>query len=152
YRISTPHARISAAGAITVNLRTKRVGLAYQLLADNTNFLGKSIADFLRAVHTQLPGPMTVLWDQIPIHKGKYIERYLAEESDVGVERFRGYAAELNPADGIWRYIKHARLPNYAPSDLETLRTTLTTEFTRLRRRKRLLKSFIRFTKLPVEL
>src|SRR5262245_54932133 len=152
YRISTPHARISAAGAIIVNLRTKRVSLAYQLLADNANFLGKSIAGFLRALHTQLPGPMTVLWDQIPIHKGDCIDRYLAEESDVALELFPRYAPELNPADGIWRYIKHARLPNYAPPDLETLRTTLIAEFTRLRRRTRLLNSFIRFTKLPLAL
>jgi hypothetical protein len=56
----------------------------------------------------------------------------------------------LNPADGIWRYIKHHRLPNYAPPDLGVLRQTVTAEMDRLRKRPDLLRSFVRFTKLPI--
>jgi transposase len=151
-RISAPHARISAAGAIIVNLRAKQVDLAYHLLADNTNFQGWSIIEFVRTLRTRARRPLTVLWDQIPIHAGDVVDRYLAEQPDVVLEPLPPYAPELNAADGIWRYIKHGRLPNYAPRDLAALRETLTAELNRLRRRATLLKSFINFTKLPIEL
>jgi transposase len=149
-RISDPHGRISAAGAIIVNLRSKQVRLAYHLLADNTNFRGESIVKFLCMVNAGSPGPMTVFWDQIPIHAGKLIDQYLVDQRAVSLAPFPPYAPELNPADGIWRYVKHARLPNHAPPDLGTLRTTLKAELNRLRRREALLKSFVRFTKLPL--
>jgi transposase len=151
-RASAPHARISAAGAIILDLQTKRVGLAFQLLASNANFRAASIAEFVRTTHARLRRPMTVLWDRIPIHKGRPIDRFLAEHPDVTVEPFPPYAPELNAADGIWRYIKHGRLPNYTPRDLDTLRSSLVAELKRLRRRASLLNSFIHFTKLPIEL
>ena len=37
----------------------------------------------------------------------------------VVAEPFPPYASKLNPADGIWGYVKYGRLPNYAPPDLE---------------------------------
>jgi transposase len=151
-RISAPHARISVAGAIVVDLRSKQVGLAYHLLADNLNFQGWSIVEFLRTLRDRARRPMTVLWDQIPIHSGESLDRYLAEQPDVVIAPFPPYAPELNAADGIWRYTKHARLPNYSPRDLDTLRKTLTTELDELGRREDLLRSFIRFTKLPMEI
>jgi transposase len=150
-RVSAPHARISAGGAIILDPQTKRVGLAFQLLADNANFRAASITDFLRTTHARLRRPMTVLWDRIPIHKGTPIDRFLTEHPDVAVEPFPPYAPELNAADGIWRYVKHARLPNYTPRDLDGLRLSLVTELKRLRRRAGLLYSFIRFTKLPID-
>jgi transposase len=151
-RISSPHSRISVAGAITLDLCRNKIGLAYYLLADNRNFRGETIIAFLRSVQARLSGPMTVLWDRIPIHKGEFVEQYLANEPDVAIEPFPAYAPELNPADGIWRYIKHGRLPNYAARDLGTLRETVITELNRVRRRNKLLWSFIRFTKLPLDL
>jgi transposase len=150
-RISAPHARISAAGAIIVDFQAKRVGLAYHLLADNANFQGWSIVEFLSTLRAMSKRPLTVLWDQIPIHSGEPVDQYLADHPDDVIESFPPYAPELNAADGIWRYIKHARLANYSPRDLGTLRKTLTMELNRLRRRDDLLKSFIRFTKLPLD-
>ncbi len=149
-RIAAPHARISVAGAIIVDLRNKQVDLVCHLLEDNTNFQGWSIVEFLPMLRSRTGRPMTVLWDQIPIHSGELIDQYLAEQPSVLIESFPPYAPELNAADGIWRYVKHARLPNYCPRDLCTLRRTLTREFHRLERRDDLLKSFIRFTKLPI--
>ena len=93
-----------------------------------------------------------MLWDQIPIHQGALVEQYVANEPGVAIEPFPPYAPELNPADGIWRYVKHGRLPNYAARDLGTLRRTVITELKRVRRREKLLGSFIRFTKLPLDL
>jgi putative transposase len=60
------------------------------------------------------------------------------------------YAPKLNPADGIWRYIKYHRLANYTPVSLGELREAVTSELEGLKGRPDLLKSFVRFTKLPI--
>jgi hypothetical protein len=71
---------------------------------------------------------------------------------DVVAEPFPPHAPKLNPADGIWGYIKYGRLPNYTPPDLDVLRATVTGELDRLRQEERLLRSFIRHSKLPLDL
>ena len=152
HRIGNPHGRLSAIGAITITPSRDRINLLYGLLGDNLNFQGPTVIQFLRTLHSNISGPMTVLWDRIPIHECEDVEEYLAEVPSVVVEPFPPHAPELNAADGIWRYIKHGRLPNYEPQDLATLRETLTAELNRLRRREALLKSFINFTKLPLDL
>jgi transposase len=151
-RVSNPHGRISAIGAITVSPRRRSVSLSYNLLHDNVNFRGPSVVQFIRALHACLGAPLTVFWDQIPIHAGASLEDYLASTPQVVVEPFPPYAPELNPADGIWRYLKNHPLANYTPADLGILRTKLTEELNGLRHRLDLLKSFIRFSKLSIEL
>ncbi len=152
HRVSNPHARISAIGAITISPARDGIELYYDLLDDNLNYQGAAVADFVRTLHSRIGGPMTLVWDKISIHESEEVEEYLAEHRDVVAEPFPPYAPELNPADGIWRYIKYGRLPNYGPSDLATLRGTITSELNRLRRCAGLLRSFVRFTKLPIGL
>lgn len=151
-QIADPHGRLSVIGTITVSPRRKRLGLACHILPDNVNFRGPSVARFVRELHLRLSAPMTVLWDQIPIHSCKAIDRYLIETPDIAVEPFPAYAPKLNPADGIRRYVKYGRLANYTPADLAVLRRTVTVELDQLRGRADLLASFIRFTRLPLPL
>jgi transposase len=150
HRIGNPHARISAIGAITVNLARRAVGLQYGMLGDNSNYQGPTVVQFLRFARKRHSGPMTVVWDRIPIHECDEVMEYLSGERDVIAEQFPAHAPELNPADGIWRYIKYGRLANYTPSDLDVLRAKVTAELKKLSVRDGLLKSFIRYTKLPI--
>jgi transposase len=152
HRIANPHGRISAIGAITIRSSRDAIDLVYGLLGDNLNFRGPTIVQFLRTLRSQIAGPMTIIWDRIPIHECEDLNDYLAETREVVLEPFPPHAPELNPADGIWRYIKFGRLANYCPKDLGVLRETLTKELNRLKRRAKLLKSFVRFTELPIEL
>jgi transposase len=150
-RVADPHARISVIGAITVDPRRERVGLVYNMLGDNANFRGPGIAYFVRELHKAIGGgPLTILWDRITIHSCAEVERCLNKAPGVVVEAFPPYAPRLNPADGIWGYVKYGRLPNYTPPDLDVLRTTVTAELDRLRQQEELLRSFIRHTKLPL--
>ena len=149
-RVADPHGRISVIGAITVDPNRQRVGMVYNMLGDNTNFRGPGIAYFVRTLLTGIGGPVTILWDRITIHSCDEVERCLKGTTGVVMESFPPYAPKLNPADGIWGYIKYGRLPNYTPPDLDVLRTTVTSELDRLQREEELLRSFIRHTKLPV--
>ena len=57
----------------------------------------------------------------------------------VVAEPLPAYAPELNPADGVWRYIKTSRLPNLAPPDLAALREAVLRELDHVRGRPDLL-------------
>jgi transposase len=150
-RVADKHGRISAVGAIVVSPRHDHIALQYGLLADNVNFRGPTLVQFLRTLHAGLAAPMTVFWDQIPIHNCSAVDEYLAMAPDLVIEPFPPYAPELNPADGIWRYTKYGRLANYCPADLFALRSRITTELDRLQGQSELLTSFVRFTELPLE-
>jgi putative transposase len=95
---------------------------------------------------------MAVVWDQIPIHECASVTAFLAAYPDVVAEPFPPYAPELNPADGIWRSIKYGRLANYTSYEMDEPRGKVVTELDRLKTCPGLLKSFVRFAKLPIEL
>jgi transposase len=151
-RVADPHGRISVIGAITVDPQRKHVGMTYNMLGDNANFRGPGVAHFVRTLLAEIGGPVTILWDRITIHSCEEVERCLKAAPGVVLEPFPPYAPKLNPADGIWGYIKYGRLPNYTPPDLDVLRATITDELNRLRQEEGLLRSFIRHTKLPLDL
>jgi transposase len=151
-KLAEPHGRISVIGAITVSPVRRRARLAYHLLVSNANFRGPSVVQFVRDLHERLAAPMTVVWDRILIHSCDSVKQCLDSAPGVATEYFPAYAPELNPVDQVWGHVKHNRLTNYTPPDLGVLRCAVTAELERLRQREDLLKSFIRFTKLPVAL
>lgn len=152
HRVSDPHGRLSVIGAIAISPRRNSVTFMYDMLADNANYRGKTVAAFMRAVHTRLAGPMTVIWDQIPIHCCRPIDDFTAAAPGVILEPFPPYAPELNPTDRVWGYVKYHRLPNFTPPDLSVLRSSVVQELDRVASRCDLLRAFIRATKLPIAL
>jgi transposase len=150
HRFSGPHPKISVISSLTVRPQTRRIRLDWEMLSDNLNFRWPAIFEFVWRLRTRLARPITIIWDQIPIHTCESLVARLTEMPSVVYKTFPPYAPEINPADGIWRYIKTNRIPNYAPSDLGVLRSTLTDELNRLRKRPDLLRGFIRYTELPI--
>ncbi len=67
-------------------------------------------------------------------------------------EFFPPYSPELNPVDRAWFYLKYDRLPNYAPTTIARLRSTIESEITRLQHQPDLLRSFIRRSEVPLSL
>jgi transposase len=150
-KVTDPHARISVIGAITLSLEYKRVRLTFQLLPDNANFHGESIAAFLRILSERVKGPNTIIWDSVRIHLAESVQGYLSAMDGIVTETFPPHAPDLNPVDSVWSYIKYARLPNYTPFDLSELRKTLTAELRRVQGQPHLLLSFIRRTGLALQ-
>lgn len=149
HRIADPHGRISVIGAIAVSPDRKSVSFTYEMLEDNANYQGRSVARFLRGLRADLPDPWTLVWDKIPIHRGEPVQE-LIEETGLVSEPFPLHAPELNPVDRVWGYVKYNRIPNFAPPDLGVLRSTLTVEFDRVGSMPELLMSLIGSTGLPL--
>lgn len=148
-KVTDPHGRISTIGAIAVSPNTKTLGWHYCMLEENTNFRGPAVVDFLRRLRNLIPGPLTIVWDQIIIHSCSAVEEYLGTNPGIRLESFPPYAPELNPVDRAWFYIKYDRIPNFAPSSTEKLRKAVGKELKRLQTRPALLDAFIRQSELP---
>ena len=143
-KVSDPHGRISAIGAIIIAPARKRLGLLHHLLPDNANFNGYLVVQFVNQVCSHIAGPLTIVWDSVPIHCSKLMEDYLQKNGRLTVEQFPPYAPELNPIDKVWAYLKYGRLANYTPSTLTNLRSRLISELTELENRQEILAGCIR--------
>ena len=74
-RIANPHGRISVIGAIVLSPGRESIRFDYEMLDDNANYRGHSVARFLRALQPNLSGPLTLIWDRIPIHRGEPVQK-----------------------------------------------------------------------------
>ncbi len=63
--------------------------------------------------------------------------------------RLPAYAPPLNPAEGVWRWLKRS-LGNMCCEGLHELRYELGLAIQRLRRRPEILKSFFAWASLPI--
>jgi transposase len=143
-KVSDPHGRISAIGAIAIDPSRKHLRVLYQFLPDNANFNGYLVVQFVDHVCGKINGQITVVWDSIPIHSTKLMEDYLKKTSRLVIEQFPPYAPELNPIDKVWAYLKYGRLANYTPSNLIDLRTRLNSEIAELANRQEILAGCVR--------
>jgi transposase len=151
-KIWDPHGRISVSGTISISPSRTRALFWFYVLGDNTNFRSPSIVEALKDLRMQIPGPLTIIWDQNIIHASETLLQYLQTVPDLRTEFFPPYAPELNPVDRAWFYLKYNRLPNYAPPTIARLRRVVRTETRRLQKKPDLLRSFIRQSKLPLAL
>jgi hypothetical protein len=65
----------------------------------------------LRTVRGKLRGKLLVIWaagDGSPIHRGQPVKDFLRAGAArrLHLEQVPGYAPELNPAEGIWNYLR----------------------------------------------
>jgi putative transposase len=92
-----------------------------------------------------------MIWDSIPVHTAFPVREFVANAAGVKLELIPQYAPELNPADGVWAYIKFGRLANYTPKGLPELRLRVVDELFKVKRRPDLLHAFIRKAKLNLD-
>lgn len=108
-------------------------------------FDGDSVVEFLRYLleQIQIPGVgrcggtgrVGIVWDAAPIHRGEAVRQFLAEGGTERIElvMLPGYSPELNPAEGVWSYLKGVLLPNVVCHNLSQLGQELTDAARRLK-------------------
>jgi transposase len=108
-------------------------------------YTGPDVVRFLKHVLRHIPGKLLILWDGAPIHRSQPIKKFLAEggAERIHLERLPGYAPELNPDEGIWRYLKRVELQNVCCHDLLELRYELRLATARLRHKRNVIKGCI---------
>lgn len=129
---------LSVASAITADGR-----LVTQIR--ETSFCGVAIVGFFQHLLRQIPGKVVLIWDGASIHRCAAVKAFLRSG---GAKRLRlirlpAYAPELNPDEGVWRWLKR-ELGNFCCRDFVELKYELGLAITRLRRRTPIILSFFK--------
>ena len=116
-RVPLTRDHVSAIAALTAD---GRVLMQVQQCA----FRGPQVVRFLRHLLRHIPGQLLVIWDGSPIHRCGVVKDFLREggAARIWLERLPAYAPDLNPVEGVWRYLKRVRLGNVCCRTLAQLR------------------------------
>jgi transposase len=113
-------------------------------LQQEVAFDGEGVVGFLKQLLAHVGGEakLGIVWDAAPIHRAKSIKQFLA---DGGAQRIElvmlpGYSPDLNPAEGVWSYLKGVLLANVICHDLSQLWCLLADAVERLRRNPNIIK------------
>ena len=73
---------------------------------------GEQVVVFLRHLLRHLAGKLLIIWDGLPAHHGQAVKDFLSAgaAARIHLQRLPGYAPDLNPEEGIWRYLKRVEL------------------------------------------
>jgi transposase len=102
---------------------------------------GSQVVEFLKHLLRQIKGKLLVVWDGATIHRCKAVKQFLSEGAAkrLLLMSLPGYAPELNPAEGVWQWLKRVALANVCCDDLDEVRYELRLAFAKLRYRPHVL-------------
>jgi transposase len=106
---------------------------------------GVDAARFLPQLTTHISVRLLVIWDGSPSHRCQAIKAFLASPAGQGVhlEQLPAYAPELNPAEGVWNYLKRVELKNVIWQHLGQLSYELGKAIKRLRQKPHIIRACI---------
>lgn len=72
------------------------------------SFAWTDYSDLLTVAHSQLGGPIVLVWDNLNTHLTAGMRQFIAEHDWPTVVQLSAYAPQLNPVEGIWSLIRRA--------------------------------------------
>lgn len=66
-------------------------------------------------------GPFILVWNRGHSHTHALVRAWLATHRRCHIAWFPPYAADLNPVELLWGYLKYGRLANLAPDTVEDI-------------------------------
>lgn len=138
--------KVSAISAVSVSPRRQRLG--FYMHVHPGNLTTTEVAIFVRDLLRHLRGPVILVWDQGPIHKGPAMRQLHARYPRLHIYQFPSYAPELNPDELVWGYTKR-ELANGRPLTRDALFKDVIRVGRKVGRRPTLLRSFIVGSDLP---
>jgi len=139
--------KVSAIAALGLSPVRKRTRVCVSLLA-NQNMTTARFIRFLKSLRRHIRGPIIFIWDRLPVHRAKKVQKYLASVPGLHVEYLPPYSPHLNPVEMLWSYLKYHRLANFAPFSVRHLARVTRRHIRSFRGSQTLLRSFIRGTPL----
>ncbi len=130
-QVKLTHDHLSAIGGITPQ------GRIFMQVQDHS-YKGPDVVRFLQLLLREIAGKILVIWDGASIHRGQAVKDFLKKggAKRIHLERFPGYAPELNPQEGVWNLLKRVELKNVCCLDLQHIAEELLHAKERLRHHK----------------
>ncbi len=136
-------------GSLTVSPARRRCRLFAGFLPGRSVNQDDLIAH-IRQLRRMFRTPLVIVLDNLNLHKGKVLKTWLESVPDVHLEFLPAYAPELNPAEGVWGHGKCVTAAGRLVDDGTQLEL-LAREAITAASEERLLRSFIRHTRLPFQ-
>lgn len=107
------------------------------------NYDSEAVVGFLRVLLCTVRGPIILIWDGSPIHRGQAVKDLLRRGAAkrLRLEQLPGYAPNLNPDEGIWNDVKRVELANVCCRDLVELRTQVVRARERVRQKREVIRA-----------
>ena len=115
--------------------------------ARRKGFTEAGYAALLDAAHSQLGGPIVLVWDNLSTHTSKAMAELIAARPWLRVFRLPPYAHELNPVERVWAHLKRS-LANLTKHSIAELTVLVKTRLRRMQYRSGLLAGFLAGTGL----
>ena len=108
------------------------------MLEQERAFKGEDVVRLLKHLMRQIPGKLLIVWDGSPIHRGGAVKDFLESGASrrLKLEQLPGYAADLNPDEGICKHLKCVELKNLRCESLAQLKIELGKAKERLRHKR----------------
>lgn len=101
------------------------------------------VLNFLSHLRRQMRGKLLIIWDGLPIHRSRKLQRFLERQRGrMLLARLPAYAPELNPTEYIWGYWKNHTLANFCAKDFFHLSSTARRVLRRVQKRTTLVRAF----------
>lgn len=131
-------------GAIATNSSGKKPRLLFRL-HPGKNIGGAECVAFLEQLELNFPKrKVFVIWDGLRAPFGRKVGAWLKKHPRFETFQLPPYAPELNPIEYAWGHSKYHQLANLAPESEEELFMHAKKAICRLRKRKDLLRSFLK--------
>ncbi len=115
------HRKVNVIGGLAIRPQRNALPSAYLAWHADSHVDQAKASAFLKQLIRQIPGPLTVIWDNLGAHHGPKIRGVLSDHPLLELHYLPPYAPELNPIEGLWCLSKHHRLANYCPRELGEL-------------------------------
>ena len=90
-------------------------------------------AAFLRQLREQHAGPLTVIWDNSPAHRGDVLRAYLATTGlRLRLVNLPGYSPDFNADEAIWNWVRHEVTANLCLGTKSAVQEKVNNFFTQL--------------------
>ena len=119
---------LSVLGALTLD------GMLLTWIQDHS-VKGPDVVRFLKHLLARIPGKILLVWDNLSAHRGQAVKDFLASGAAkrLTLQALPSYAPDLNPQEGIWRFLKYVELKNVCCHHLAELRLEVRRAIERLR-------------------
>jgi putative transposase len=133
--------RASALGALAYSMTTKKPRLLLHFT--RRPFRKEDVLRFVKHLARHVRGRIVLVWDNLGAHKCGLLKEWLAKHPRVRIVYLPPYAPELNPVEALWAWLKGTQLANVCDDDLHPILARVRIAKRNLRRRPRLLRSFL---------
>lgn len=122
--------------------------LHFQTKLDES-FKGSDVVRFLKHLLRCTKGMVVVFFDGARQHKATIVKEFAAQHNNrIRIEFLPPYGFEYNPDEGVWA-VKWNHFRNFTPHDTQELVQAYRKELRSMQRRKGLVRSVYRQSKLP---